>query len=93
MEPRVVAAVIVRFEVTDPERWKRMYDTTARERAAVGISAALIFDDAENSNGMIVIYQVEDIKRAKAYLTMDRQANREYEVGVSDLEIWVGVER
>ena len=87
-----MAAVIVRFEVTDPERWKRMYDTTVRERLAVGIHAGLIFDDAGKTNGLIVVYQVEDIRRAKAYLTLDRQADRESEVGVSEMEIWLGVE-
>ena len=87
-----MAAVIVRFQVTDPERWKRMYDTTARERAAVGINAGLIFQDADYSDRLIVVYQVEDIKRAKAYLTLDRQASREFEVGVLEMEIWLGVE-
>ena len=88
-----MAAVIVRFQVTDPERWKRMYDTTARERAAVGIEAGLIFSDADVPNKLIVVYQVLDVRRAKAYLTLDRQAAREEEVGVSDMEIWLGVER
>ena len=88
-----MAAVIVRFEVTDPARWKRMYDTTVRERLAVGIHAGLIFDDADKTNGLIVVYQVEDIKRAKAYLTMDRQISRGLDVGVSEAEIWLGVER
>ena len=83
----------MRFQVTDPERWKRMYDTTARERAAVGIQAGLIFDDADDSDRLIVVYQVEDVKRAKAYLTMDRQTDREFEVGVSEMQIWLGVER
>ena len=88
-----MAAVIVRFVVTDPARWKRMYDTTARERAAVGIQAGLIFEDGDDPSRLIVVYQVEDIRRAKAYLTLDRQSQREDAVGVSEMEIWLGVER
>lgn len=88
-----MAAVIMRFQVIDRDRWKRMHDTTARERAAVGIKAGLIFDDAEQTDGVIVIYQVEDVKRARAYLTLDRQRDRELEVGMSARELWFGVER
>ena len=36
---------------------------------------------------------MEDIRRARAYLTLDRQEKREFEIGVPEMEIWVGVER
>ncbi len=87
-----MAAVIARFLAEDQRRWKRMFDTTARERAAVGINGAVVFVDADTPEYMIVVYQVDDIRRAKAYLTMDRQAKREVEVGVSAMEIWLGIE-
>lgn len=87
-----MAAVVTRFLVTDQRRWKRMFDTTARERAAVGINGALVFVDGDTPEYMIVIYQVDDIRRAKAYLTMDRQTGRELEVGVDEMQIWLGVE-
>ena len=86
-------AVITRFLATDQNRWKRMFDTKARERAAVGINGALVFADAETPEYIIVIYQVDDVRRARAYLTLDRQTKREFELGVSEMEIWVGVER
>ena len=69
-----------------------MFDTSARERAAVGINGALLFVDADTPEYMIVIYQVDDIRRAKAYLTMDRQIDRESKVGVDEMQIWLGVE-
>ena len=87
-----MAAVVTRFLVTDQRRWKRMFDTSARERAAVGINGALIFVDADTPEYMIVIYQVDDIRRAKAYLTLDRQIGRESKVGVDEMQIWLGVE-
>ena len=86
-------AVITRFLATDQNRWKRMFDTKTRERAAVGINGALVFADADTPEYIIVIYQVDDVRRAKAYLTLDRQKKREFELGVSEMEIWVGVER
>lgn len=86
-------AVITRFLATDQNRWKRMFDTKARERAAVGINGARVFADAETPEYIIVIYQVDDTRRARAYLTLDRQTKREFELGVSEMEIWVGVER
>jgi hypothetical protein len=70
-----------------------MFDTKTRERAAVGINGALVFADAETPEYIIVIYQVDDVRRAKAYLTLDRQEKRESELGVSEMVIWVGVER
>ena len=70
-----------------------MFDTHARERAAFGINGAVVFADAETPEYLIVIYQVEDIRRARAYLTLDRQEKREFEIGVPEMEIWVGVER
>jgi hypothetical protein len=41
---------------------------------------------------VMVVYQVDDIRRAKAYLTMDRQTAREIELGVSEMDIWLGIE-
>ncbi len=70
-----------------------MFDTKTRERAAVGINGVLVFADADTPEYIIVIYQVDDVRRAKAYLTLDRQKKREFELGVSEMEIWVGVER
>jgi hypothetical protein len=70
-----------------------MFDTKARERVAVGINGALVFADAETPEYIIVIYQVDYTRRARAYLTLDRQTKREFELGVSEMEIWVGVER
>ncbi len=87
-----LAAVVTRFQVTDQNRWKRLFDTSARERAAVGINGALVFVDADTPEYMIVIYQVDDIRRAKAYLTLQRNTDREFEVGVSEMQIWLGVE-
>jgi len=49
-------AVITRFLATDQNRWKRMFDTKTRERAAVGINGALVFADAETPEYIIVIY-------------------------------------
>jgi hypothetical protein len=42
-----MAAVIARLLAEDQRLWKRMFDTTTRERAAVGINVALVFVDAD----------------------------------------------
>ena len=57
-----------------------MFDTKARERAAGGINGALVFADAETQDYIIVIYQVDDARHTRAYLTLDRYTKRECEL-------------
>jgi hypothetical protein len=60
--------IIVKFEVKDYDTWKKGFDSGKEPRLQAGISTADILCEAENTNKVIVIFQCNDLAKAKAHL-------------------------
>jgi len=59
--------VSVRHKVRDFSTWKSGYDTHLPKRVAAGLSEVHVLQNAHDSNEVFILFQAEDLSRAKAF--------------------------
>jgi hypothetical protein len=59
--------MLVRHKVKDYATWKPVYDGHQPTRKAAGVSARQVFRSADDPNNVFVLFEVEDVGRAKAF--------------------------
>jgi hypothetical protein len=76
--------MLVRHKVRDFSEWKPGYDAHFPKRAEAGLAEKQLLRGIEDPNEVIVLFEAEDIDRAKAFAeSADLRATMQ-EVGVVD---------
>ena len=63
----MAAFLLVRHKVRDFSEWKRGYDTHLPKRAEAGLTEKHLLRGANDSNEVVLLFQVKDLNRAKAF--------------------------
>jgi quinol monooxygenase YgiN len=62
-----MATIIVRFRVTDFDRWKAVFDRMAATREEHGIAGSSVHRDAEDPNVVVTILRAASLQAARAW--------------------------
>ncbi len=76
--------VIVRHKVRDFNKWKPVYDAHKPKRAEAGLSEKYLFRGADEPNEVVVLFEAQDLKRAKAFGSSADLHHKMEEGGVVD---------
>jgi hypothetical protein len=76
--------VLVRHQVRDFAEWKLGYDAHLSERAEAGLTEKYLLQGADNPNQVVVLFEAQDINRAKAFAESADLRETMQRVGVVD---------
>ena len=62
-----MAVMIIRHKVKDFAVWKRAYDAHKTTRDSAGLSKARLFRSADDASEVVILFDVADIGKAKAF--------------------------
>ena len=81
--------VLVRHSVEDYTKWKTVYDAHEPERVKVGVTENQLFQDSDDPNMVTIIFDAEDVQRAKEFTHSDEVREIMQKAGVvSKPDIW-----
>jgi hypothetical protein len=83
-ESTMASFVIVRHKVRDFNKWKPVYDAHKPKRIEAGLSEKHLFRSADDANEVIVLFEAQDLKRAKAFASSADLHHKMEEGGVVD---------
>lgn len=63
--------VFIRHKVEDYAKWKVAYDEHKPERVAAGVTENKLFQDADDPNMVTILFDAEDMQRAKEFTESD----------------------
>ncbi len=63
--------VLIRHSVEDYPKWKAVYDAHKPERGKRGVTDNQLFQDADDPNMVTILFDAEDIQRAKEFTHSD----------------------
>lgn len=63
--------VLIRHSVEDFSKWKAAYDEHKPERVKVGVTDNKLLQDADNPNMVTIVFDAEDVERAKEFTSSD----------------------
>jgi hypothetical protein len=85
--------LFARYRVDDLAAWKTAFEANAANRRDYGLTARAVYRDATYSNGVIVIYDAEDLERAHDFYHSDAQRERMAASGMKRApEFWMGTD-
>ena len=64
-----MAHLIVRHTVQDFAKWKPVYDADRTARQAAGLKDLFLWRNADKPNELVLLFEVSDIAKAKAFTT------------------------
>jgi hypothetical protein len=67
-------AVIVQLRVADFATWLPVYESRAAARQAAGALSSTVCQDENDANHVSIFLQVEDLGRAREFITSDETA-------------------
>lgn len=56
-------------KVTDFDLWKRVFDSHATAQKKAGLTLQYLLRNLEDSNDVFILFEVEEIEKAKAFVT------------------------
>lgn len=74
----------VRHEVQDYAAWKQAFDEHAPMRREMGSKGGYILRNADDPNELIVMMEVEDLDKARAFAASDELRQAMERAGVAD---------
>jgi hypothetical protein len=77
----------VRNRVKDADRWKRVFDAQAAAGAAAGLTVLQVWRSVDAPDQVFFLLDVEDRKRAEAYMASPESAAAGVEAGALDGEV------
>ncbi|MFW5331353.1 hypothetical protein [Hydrogenophaga sp. ZJX-1] len=78
------AFMLVRHKVKDFNTWKVGYDAHHPKRQEAGLTEKYLLRSSEDPNEVVVMFEAQDLTRAKAFATSDDLRAKMQEVGVVD---------
>jgi hypothetical protein len=77
--------LIIRHKVKDFADWKREYDAHAGARDKAGLTNGRVTHSVDDPNELVLIFDVTDLERAKAFGASDELRTAMQNAGVSDM--------
>jgi len=66
--PNTNENMTVRFKVKDFNAWRTSYNGHEKDRTSVGITNGKVFRSADDPNDVLIVQDVTDISKARAWL-------------------------
>jgi quinol monooxygenase YgiN len=76
--------MLVRHKVMDYAKWKPIYDQHAATRKASGSKKAHLFRNADSPNEIIILFEWDDLGKARSFAQSEDLAKTMQKAGVSD---------
>ena len=76
--------VIVRHKVRDFKTWKPVYDAHKPKRAEAGLNEKHLFRSVDDPNEVVLLFEAQDLTRAKAFGSSADLRHKMEEGGVVD---------
>jgi hypothetical protein len=76
--------LLVRHKVRDFSEWKRGYDAHLPKRTEASLSEKQLFRGVYDSNEVIILFEVKDLKSAKTFTDSEELREAMRKVGVVD---------
>ena len=67
-QPNASALMIVTFSIKDYNTWRPVFDAAAPDRAQDGVGKGQVYRSADRPNDLLVVFDVADEKRARAWM-------------------------
>jgi len=85
--------LFARFRVVDLVRWKAAFHDNEANRREHGLTVRAVYHDATYVNGLIIVYDAEDIERGQDFFQSDSQRERMRTTGLErPAELWTATE-
>ena len=79
-----MAFILIRHKVRDFETWKTGYDAHQPKRIEAGLAEKYLLRGADDANEVIILFEAQDLNRAKAFVASADLREKMQEVGVID---------
>jgi hypothetical protein len=79
-QPNASPLMIVTFSIKDYNAWRPVFDAATAERAQDGVSKGQVYRCADRPNDLLVVFEVADEKRARAWMA-SMQVRADWEKG------------
>ncbi len=85
--------LFARFRVVDLERWKAAFHENEANRREHGLTVRAVYHDATYLNGIVILYEAEDLERGQDFFQSDAQRERMRFLGLErPAELWMATE-
>lgn len=79
-----MAFLLIRHKVKDFETWKTGYDAHQPKRTEAGLTEKFLLRGADDANEVVLLFEAQDLTRAKAFVASQDLREKMQEVGVID---------
>ena len=79
-----MAFLLIRHKVRDFKTWKTGYDGHQPKRTEAGLTEKYLLRSADDANEVVILFEAQDLKRAKAFAASADLREKMQEVGVVD---------
>jgi hypothetical protein len=76
--------MLVRHKVQDFRTWEEAFDAHAPVRLSAGLSNARLFRSADDANEILIVFDIADIEKARAFAASDEVREAMANAGVVD---------
>jgi len=76
---------IVRHKIADYGKWRPVFDADEGRRKAAGLTNSRVYRSADDKNEIVLIFDVADIKKAKAFTAAPELRDTMIKSGVVDM--------
>ena len=83
-ETAIANFILARHQVRDFAEWKRGYDAHLPKRTEAGLTERYVLQGADDPNQVVVLFEAQDINRAKAFAESADLRETMQRVGVVD---------
>ena len=79
-----MAFLLIRHKVRDFKTWKTGYDGHQPKRTEAGLTEKYLLRSSDDANEVVILFEAQDLKRAKAFAASADLREKMQEVGVID---------
>lgn len=79
-----MAFLLIRHRVKDFKTWKTGYDAHQPKRTEAGLTEKFLLRGADDANEVVLLFEAQDLTRAKVFVASQDLREKMQEVGVID---------
>jgi Protein of unknown function (DUF3764). len=79
-----MAFILIRHKVKDFKTWKTGYDAHQPKRTEAGLTEKYLRSEEDDNNEVVLLFEAQDLNRAKAFTASADLREKMQEVGVID---------
>ena len=76
--------ILIRHKVRDFTTWKKGYDAHQAKRTEAGLMEKYLLRGADDANEVVILFEAQDMDRAKSFVASADLREKMQEVGVVD---------